>query len=443
MINAKSVHIIGIGGIGTSAVAKLFLASGAKVSGSDVHQSQIIDDLSSRGVTVKIGHFADNVPGDCDLVIYSNAVPSTNVERQVASERGLTEWAYPKFLGKLAAEHRTVAVSGTNGKSTTAAMIAKILIEADYDPTVIIGTQSPDLPDGNLRVGKGKWLVLEACEHMASMLNIKPEVAVITNIEEDHLDFYRDLNHIRETFQKWIESCDQVIVNAIDPESQKLQVERKQTFAIKNRLPSEQGQIFEVIGQGFKPFNQKVILSIPGEFNAQNAAAAAATAQVIGIDDQTIKDALANFKGSWRRFEKVGRWHEADLYSDYAHHPTAVQGSLKAFREFFPGKRLVVVFEPHQFSRTHELFDGFVQSFDEADVLIISEVYEVEGRNENQQETSRDLVEKIKARGKINHVLYAADVEKAESKLRDVVKAGDVIVVMGAGTIDELARRLA
>ncbi|PIZ53726.1 UDP-N-acetylmuramate--L-alanine ligase, partial [Candidatus Uhrbacteria bacterium CG_4_10_14_0_2_um_filter_41_7] len=171
MINAKNVHIIGIGGIGTSAVAKWWQDQGAKVSGSDMHTSKIIDDLDKRGIEVKIGHFVDNVPRDCDLAIYSGAVPTTNVERQMVAELGVLELSYSEFLGQLAKTKKTIAVSGTNGKSTTTAMIATILIEAGYDPTVILGTKVPGWPEENLRIGKGDWFVVEACEHMANMLN--------------------------------------------------------------------------------------------------------------------------------------------------------------------------------------------------------------------------------------------------------------------------------
>lgn len=438
MISAKNVHIVGIGGIGTSAVAKWFLAQGATVSGSDVHESEITNDLRDRGIDVRLGHFVENVPRECDLVIYSRAVDAANVERQVASERGVAELSYPEFLGELSKAHKTIAVSGTNGKSTTTAMIASILIEAEYDPTVIVGTKVPGWPEGNLRIGKGDWFVVEACEHMASMLHIQPDTAVITNIEEDHLDFYKDINDIRQTFQKWIDckkTCSQVVLNRNDEQSQKLNVKYVSWFGVDGRVVEEGRQVFDVAGVS-------VTLQIPGAFNAQNAAAALTAAHVVGVQDDTALSALAMFSGTWRRFEHVGTWKQAEIFSDYAHHPTAVRGSIEAFRELYPYRRLVIVFEPHQHSRTHEMFNQFVESFDGADVLILSEIYEVVGRTEERFESSKDLADHVRNRRTIEKVLYAKDLGEAEDHLRYMVKKEDVIVCMGAGSIDLLARKL-
>ncbi|PIZ54620.1 UDP-N-acetylmuramate--L-alanine ligase [Candidatus Uhrbacteria bacterium CG_4_9_14_0_2_um_filter_41_50] len=439
MIQAKNVHIIGIGGIGTSAVAKWWKEQGATVTGSDVHKNELVLELEKIGIDVRLGHFAENVPVDCDLIIHSRAVAATNVERQVASERSITDISYPRFLGLLAKNYKTIAIAGTNGKSTTTAMIASVLIEAGYDPIVILGTQLANWDLKNARIGNGDWFVTEACEHMASFLEIRPDYGVITNIEEDHLDFYNDLNQIRETFQLWVDQMKKgstVFINSHDPESKSIRALDKKSFDFKNRKTEEGKQTFNVDDVQF-------CLQIPGEFNAMNAAAAVAVCRVVGIKDEVIKKALCEFKGTWRRFEHVGVWKDADVYSDYAHHPTAITGSIKAFKEFFPNRRLVVVFEPHQHSRTHELFDEFVESFDEADVLILSEVYEVVGRTEEKFETSKDMAEKIKDRKKNNEVLYAENLKKAESHLRDVVKPGDIIVCMGAGDIDSLARKIA
>ena len=438
MLNAKNIHIIGVGGIGTSAVAKWFRFHGARVSGSDMHESATIQALDNDGIHVKIGHFADNVPSECDLVIYSAAVPATNVERQVALERGIPMLSYAEFLGELAKTKKTIAVSGTNGKSTTTAMLAKIFIDAGRDPSVILGTKSPDLAGGNLRVGGGDWLILEACEHMANMLHIHPDVNVITNIEEDHLDFYRDLDHIRDTFQEWInckDKCGQVVLNGADRESMKLEHASKTYFNVDNRRVEGGRQVFDVAGV-------EVSLKVPGLFNAFNAAAALTAAHAAGVDDDVALKSLADFSGTWRRFEHVGAWNGADVYSDYAHHPTAVAGTLAAFKEFFPDRRIVLAFQPHQHSRTHELFDEFVESFDQADVLILAEIYEVAGRTEEKFESGDDMAGAVKHRGAVHDVRYAKNLDDVASKLRDVVKDGDVVILMGAGDIDDVAREL-
>ncbi len=438
MMNAKKVHIIGLGGIGTSAVARLFLAKGAKVSGSDVDQSSIIDDLQNEGVEFRLGHFAENVPRECDLVVYSRAVPADNVERQIVFERSIREFSYPEFLGEFAKTKKTIAVSGTNGKSTTTAMIASILIEAGLDPTAIVGTQVPGWEKHNLQIGESEWFVVEACEHMASMLEITPDIAVITNIAEDHLDFYSDLDQIVDTFQKWASSIEPggtCVLNAQDKESQKIKFDQIIKFEVGDRHIDGEHQSFMVDGDPYK-------LMIPGDFNAQNAAAAIMAAKHIGVSAGVCAQALEKFKGTWRRFEYLGVWQDADIYSDYAHHPEAVRGAIEAFREAYPQRRIVLVFEPHQQSRTQELFDDFVKCFDGVQELVLSEIYEVEGRNEDDKISSKDLADKIEARRSIPHVHFAQDHDAAEKILADRVQPNDLVIIMGAGDIDNLARKL-
>lgn len=473
MLDAKKVHIIGIGGIGTSAVAKWYLHSGAEVTGSDMAENQATAELIERGIKISIGHQADGtIPEGTDLVIYSRAVPADNAERVAAKTAGITELSFPQFLGALAQRKKTIAISGTNGKSTTTAMIAKILIDAGYDPTVILGTYSPDLEDGNLRVGAGDWFVVEACEHMASFLHIRPRIAVITNIEEDHLDFYRDLEHIKETFQKWIDNKETnfamgaedkiagagddrtsmhvrdiasggvVVLNAEDTVSRELEAREAAYYKVNDRKVEEGKQTFDVAGVDIE-------LKIPGKFNASNAAAALTAAHAAGVLDEKALESLANFGGTWRRFEHVGAWEAkgAEVYSDYAHHPTAIKGTIQAFKEFFGDRRLVMVFEPHQHSRTHELFDEFVDAFGalgEKDTLILAEVYRVTGRTEEEFEGSQQLVDAVKAAGEFKgDARYAADHADVKRQLEDVTGKGDVVVIVGAGSIDAVARELA
>lgn len=438
MIQAKNVHIIGLGGIGTSAVARLFLEQGARVSGSDMHVNSIIEDLKREGVDFRLGHFSENIPRECDLVIYSRAIPATNVERQIASEQGMTIMSYPEFIGEIAKTKKTIAVSGTNGKSTTTAMIASILIEAGLDPLVIVGTQVPGWPKHNLHAGKGEWFVVEACEHLASFLNVKPDVAVITNITEDHLDYYRDLDHICETFNKWIagvKSGGACVVNVGHDHCELQATASMIRFAVQDRKIENTGQKFIVEDEVFD-------LLIPGEFNAENGAAAIMTAKCLGVSSEVCAKALKNFKGTWRRFERVGLWKGADIYSDYAHHPDAIEGTIEAFKEAYPKRRLVVVFEPHQRSRTKELFEEFVGAFDGVDELVLAEIYEVEGRDEGDDISSQQLVDRIKDRNVIDNVFFAPDYKAIEDYLRDHIKPGDLLIFMGAGTIDNLARKL-
>ncbi|MFA6131091.1 MAG: UDP-N-acetylmuramate--L-alanine ligase [Patescibacteria group bacterium] len=440
MLEAKHVHIIGVGGIGTSAVAKWYFLRGAKVTGSDVYPSEILTELDRMGIEVKIGHFADNIPSECDLVIYSKAVPATNIERQTATERGIEDASYAEFLGALSKTKKTIAVAGTNGKSTTTSMLGSILKAAGLKPTVIVGTKNPAFTHGNLEMGDGEYFVVEACEHMASMLSITAEVVVITNIEEDHLDFYKDLDDIKKTFQEWIDSLPRdarVIVNANDRVSQSLSIPKRAIFDVEERVVEHGAQHFLVAGD-------PVRLTVPGLFNAMNAAAAMTAARAIGIETGVASEALGHFHGTWRRFEHVGLWQDADVYSDYAHHPTAIRGTIEALKEFFENRRLILCFEPHQHARTKELFDQFVPSFDGVDGLLLCEIYEVAGRNnEGREISSENLMTEIKKRGTIRDIRYAKDYEAVESELRDMVQAGDILIFMGAGTIDELARKLA
>lgn len=425
----RKVHLIGAGGIGVSAAGKLLLRLGKSVSGSDVVPGEQVEALKKAGARITVGQLADNITDDLDLVIYSPAVSEDNVERARAEELGLTQMSYPQFLGELAKNYKTIAVSGTHGKSTTTAMIGLILEAAGLDPTVIVGSKVKSWTDGNLRMGASKLLVIEACEHMAGMLNIHPDIAVITNVEMDHPDFYRDLAHVQETFEKWKTQAKSVI------------------------LPS-----FSRRGKGVV---EGIKLLIPGEFNLENANLAAAVAKHIGVSDDVIIRTLNAFPGLWRRFEKVSVWHPptlkfrgaggADIFSDYAHHPTAIKKTLQGAREFFPGRRIVLCFQPHQHARTKELFEDFCLALasPNADVLIIAEIYAVAGRHQvtgfqslgdrPAEISSKDLVAEVKKLGK--DASYAADLNDAENQLKSLIKPADVVLIMGAGDIDEVARR--
>ena len=434
MINTlKSVYLVGAGGIGLSAVGKLLLKKGVKISGSDISDSEIVQELVDLGATIQIGHQAENISDSLDLVIYSDAVPEDNPDRLAAEDAGVKQMSYFQFLGELSKSYQTVVVSGTHGKSTTTAMLGKILEAAGLDPTVIIGTKVPGWELGNLRLGSSDLLVVEGCEHMAHMLELSPAAAVLTNIEEEHLDYYQDLDHIRETFQKFVDQIPQngfVVRNADDPESMKLKTTNREDimYSLKD-----------------KPNDLK--LQIPGDFNLSNALAAMKAAEKLGVGSEASIASLTEFQGVWRRFERVGQCHQADIVSDYAHHPTAIKKTLEAARELFPNKKMIVCFQPHQQARTRDLFEDFIDAFDQADVLIMSEIYEVTGRSDDQEPiSSRDLVYSIEdydmSQGKSRDLVYAEDLSAAERELRDRIKSGDVVIVMGAGDIDQVARSI-
>jgi UDP-N-acetylmuramate--alanine ligase len=439
------VHFVGIGGIGMSAVAKWMLHKEIKVTGSDMHASAITHDLALRGAKFFSGHSVENLSEDVQLLVYSPAVPEDNIERALARERGVRELSYPELLGEISKTFSTIVVTGTNGKSTTTAMLGLILEAAGYDPTVLVGSLVPGFKDGNLRMGKGRFFVVEGCEYKANMLHLEPEMIVLTNIEEDHLDFYRDLAHIQETFQSFVDKLKgqgMIVVNGDDEASKALNIMRPITYGADGA--------YKLISRRTEPGRQivesnhgELELQIPGAFNAHNALAALAAAMELGVPFETCARALKEFAGTWRRFERVGTWHGADIISDYAHHPTGVRETLKAAREFFPHRRILLCFQPHQHNRTKELFDGFVEALRGADGLVVTEIYDVAGRNEDSDVSGNDLVEAIHKIDAAKDVRYAKDFASAKSELRDMVKPGDVLIVMGAGDVDEVARELA
>lgn len=458
----KKIHFIGAGGIGVSAVVKLALREGKTVTASDIAESEITVELQKRGVSLFVGHQAKNIAPDTSLVIYSSAVPENNVERMEARRLGIAQLSYFEFLGEYSRDKFTIAVSGTNGKSTTTALLGLILEAAGFDPTVIVGSKVFSFPDGNLRCGKSKYFVVEGCEHMANMLKLHPRVIVLTNIEEDHLDFYRDLAHIRLTFQQYIERLPKngkLILNAddrvsffeLEPRTPTVTygLSNSADYLAKNIAVHSGEQKFDILKTGGREHLLPGFkLRIPGKFNIYNALAAAACALELGVSEEVIKKMLADFGGIWRRFEIVGRRDGALVVSDYGHHPSAIRGTLEAAREFYPGRRIVLVFEPHQRHRTKSLFKEFVVSFDNADILILSEIYDVAGREKardsdvNSAKLAGAVLARDKSRGLSREVFYAKDLNEARVLVTRLLKPGDLVICMGAGNINLLARSL-
>ena len=468
LLEKNHFHFVGIGGIGMSALAKFLISKEKHVTGSDVYDSETIQDLNKKGIHVSIGHDSNHVLDSAEVVIYSSAVPSTNPERIAARERNIPEVSYAQFLGEVSKGFSTIVVTGTHGKSTTTALLGLMLEAAGYDPTVLVGSFVPTFPDKNLRLGKGRFFVVEGCEYQANMLNLHPEMIVLTNIEEDHLDYYRDINHIRDTFQIFADKLigkGMMILNADDAESMKLKVERPITYSL---APFETPSSFEEGAGGgrcgYVALDRKTFageqsfavsrfedgstiigrlkLIIPGAHNVMNAIAATAAAMELGVPFETCARVLETFPGIWRRFERVGTWRNADVISDYGHHPTAVAKTIAAAREFFPDRRIVLCFQPHQHSRTKALFEGFVDALQLADETIVAEIYDVAGRNEEHEMSSRLIVEKIKKENLNAHVMFSANFDAVKSALEQIVRSNDVLIVMGAGDIDCIAREI-
>jgi len=393
---------MGIGGIGVSALARYYLARGHKVSGSDLVSSEITQALKKDGAKISIGK--NIIPKDANLIIYSPAVKIQKMKIPALS--------YPEALGQLTKEYFTIAVSGTHGKTTTTAMLALILIRAGLDPTVIIGTKLKEFGNTNFRTGKSKYLLIEADEHFASFLNYWPKAIAITNIEADHLDFYKNLKNIKTAFKKFIGHLpkDGILITGKS-------VNQKELLKVKK------------------------ILKVPGDHNAYDALVALATARALKIPDKISLAALAEYKGAWRRFEII-KTKPFVLISDYGHNPQKALATLKAAREKYPNKNIWCVYQPHQYERTYFLFDDFVRNFRKAPInrLIITDIFDVTGRESNQIRRKVNSQKLVKAIDKESVSFLPKD--KIVPYLKKKVKSGEVLIIMGAGDIYQIDKKL-
>ncbi|MBI2050701.1 MAG: UDP-N-acetylmuramate--L-alanine ligase [Parcubacteria group bacterium] len=455
----KHAYLAGIGGISVSAIAKLLLHHRVHVSGFDTARSDITDELVRMGARVAARGANVELPDGVDVLIYSEAVPKTDALRMQAAGRGIKQMPAAGFWGAFSRGKKVIAISGTNGKSTTTAMVGLMLEEAGYDPTAVVGTRVAQW-DSNIRIGKSDWLVIEADEYAAKMLNYKPLIAVITNISADHLDFYKDTNDIIKHFQAWVDSVSKsgiVIINRDDEASRALEIPRgmKRTFGVKGNSGVRAAGIAQTSGErgwvGNLSFNicdnsedwGYAKMHVPGEHNLANAVAAAVAADSAGVPRKKILKALSKFKGTWRRFELAGEYRKALVISDYGHHPDGIRATLRAARDWYPFHRILALFQPHHRNRTKKLFNEFADSFGRADEVIISEIYDVSGREDSRDQdvSSKDLVEAIKKSRDVK-VTYAPDLKDAEKQLKEKIKPNDVVIIMGAGDVDRVARNL-
>ncbi len=453
------VHCIGIGGIGVSAAAKYLHELGVHVSGSDAAvDSDIIAEVRALGIAVFKGEDAASVPTDASLVVYSPAVQATHAERKRATELGIPQMSYPEFLALLSQKKYTIAVTGTHGKSTTTALIGSILKSAGFDPTVIVGSRCPMFSHGNLNFGSSNIFVVEACEYQGNMRLLHPNIAVVTNIEWDHPDYYKDADAVYKTMQEFVSGLptDGVLIKNYDDRlvRGKLHFGGKTVtvglaegadLAATDVLTHSGASYFTVAVPSRSKFSdERFSLRVPGRFNISNALAAIAVALEMHVPVDRIQSTLAEFRGIWRRFEVVGSWRGATVISDYAHHPTAVRATIQAAREWYPGQRIIAVYQPHQHARTKELFADFVDAFHGADITLMADIYDVKGREEDvHQDVSSDmLVAAIQKSNTQDAVHATGDLRHTQSRLREVVQKDDVILVMGAGDIDMMARSL-
>lgn len=417
----KRAHFIGIGGIGVSAIARMMLLDGKKVSGSDNVLSKITEELKNFGAKIFKGQRTKNIKDGIDLVVYSPAVKKDNSELKEAKRLRIFTLSYPQVLGLISKEKYTIAVSGTHGKTTTTAMIAKILKDAGLDPTVIVGSLLKDLKS-NFIAGKGKYFVCEACEYKKSFLNLHPRIIVITNIDNDHLDYYKNLSNIQKAFAQFaskLKENDYLICDKND----------------KNLKPVVKRAKCKIID--YSKIKTDFKLKIPGEHNIKNAKAALAVAKILSVNRDKALAALKKFSGTWRRFEYKGNTKNGVLvYDDYAHHPTEIRATLKAMRKKFKNKKIWCVFQPHLFSRTRLLLDDFAKSFNDVDAVIVSEIYAAREKD-NGKINSVDLVNKIGSKA-----IYMGLFDEIEKFLKDNAKKGEIVITMGAGDVFKIGENL-
>ncbi len=424
-INSISrIHFIGIGGIGMSALARFFLHEKKQVSGSDRSLTPITKALAFEGIQIFGEQVAANIAPDIELIIYTEAMAHDHEEMVAAKALKVPMMNYFEALGLVANPYYLIAVAGTHGKTTTTAMITDIFEANEKDPTAIIGSLRAKTKS-NFRAGKSKYAIVEACEYKRDFLFLRPDVLVITNIEFDHTDCYKDLADVQSAFRQLIEQVNEegvVVTNVKDPNIAPILVD----------CPVRIVDYLEY-------FDVKLPLKQPGIHNRSNAAAAIAAARQEKIMRPEATKAVSEFTGTWRRFEFKGEFNGAIVYDDYAHHPTAIKMTIAGAKELYPDKKIIVVFEPHMFSRTESLFDDFARSFIEADHALLLPIYAAREGNPTGI-SSRELA--VKAMEFNPQVSYVPTYEAAVASLSNLADKDSVILVLGAGDITTLATDL-
>lgn len=443
--SAKKIHFVGIGGIGMSGIAWLCLKKGYRISGSDIKSSSIIDRLVTDGAEVNIGHRSENVRG-ADIVVYSSAVLSHNPELAEAKRRNLALFKRGEFLSRLAEAKECIAVSGAHGKTTTSSIISTMLQEANLTPSGVIGALVPYL-NGNAFIGDGKYFVVEADESDGSFLYLKPVYAVVTNIDLEHLDYYENIEHIREAYLKFMNNVRQggaAVCWGDGPHIKRVLRRFKNRvltygFSKNNNIYADKIRV-EDLSSEFRCFYQKKDIGIfrmriPGEHNILNAMAAIIVGLDIGLEPNVIRSAIFQYKGAERRFQVKAEVDGILVVDDYAHHPTEIKATLKVGRNM-KRKRLISIFQPHRYSRTKFLKKEFAGAFNDTDFLILTDIYPA---NEKPiyGVTSMSIYNEVLKLKRIN-VNYVAK-DRLLDYLINFVKPGDIVLFLGAGDIGRLS----
>lgn len=457
MRRIRRIHFIGIGGAGMSGIAEVLLNQGYEISGSDIKESSVTERLVAKGATVFIGHSAENVR-NADVVVNSSAVHATNPEMIGARELRIPIVRRAEMLGELMRYRHGIAVAGTHGKTTTTSLLASILAAAKQDPTFIIGGLV-NSTGTNAQLGASRYLVAEADESDASFLHLQPMVAIVTNIDADHMETYGgDFSKLKKTFVEFLHNLpfyglavlcgEDPVIRDIIPELARpiltYGFSENCDFRAINIKQDKMHSEFDVIRPGQeKPLHIRI--NIPGIHNVLNATAVIAVATDEGISDEAIQSGLENFQGVGRRFQVYGNFPvgkgEAMLVDDYGHHPREVAAVIKAVRDGWPDRRLVMIYQPHRYTRTRDLYEDFVEVLSTADALIMLEVYSA-GEDSIPGADSRHLCRSIRARGVIEPI-FVETVDGVPAIVKDIVRAGDIVITQGAGNVGVLSPELA
>lgn len=441
----RHIHMVGIGGIGMSGMAEILLQKGYHITGSDANMSDTIVRLQELGAQISIGHDAKNIEG-ADVVVYTSAVQAEeNIETKAALEKGLPVIKRAEMLAELMRMKFGVGVAGTHGKTTTTTMIGHVIQDGSFDPTIMVGGKVHSFSETNAVVGKGDIIVVEADEFDRTFLRLTPSLAVITNIEAEHLDIYNSLEDVKEAFIEFANKVPfygSVVLCLDDPNVRSIipKIERRiTTYGL-----TPQAQI-RAINIDINHFNSRftvvkegeelgdINLQAPGEHNVKNALAAVAVGLELDIDFDDIKSGLERFEGVFRRFQKKTEQDGIMVIDDYAHHPTEIQATLNAARQGWKDRRIVAVFQPHLYSRTQELYKEFGLSFFDAEVCVITDVYP--SREEPIEGVTGKLIADVAKEYGHRKVQYVEDKADLPAKLKEIVEPGDVVITMGAGDI--------
>jgi UDP-N-acetylmuramate--alanine ligase len=444
------VYFIGIGGISMSGLAEILLNGGFQVSGSDMRESEITDHLSALGIKIVYGQKSENITDDLDCAVYTAAVHPDNPEFISCREKKIPLLTRAELLGQIMQQYRhSIAVSGTHGKTTTTSMITHILLAAKEDPTVSVGGMLPVI-GGNIRIGGKDMFVLEACEYTNSFLSFHPTMEVILNIEADHLDFFRDIEDIRNSFHKFVERLPEngtVIINSGIRNYREIVKDfrgKVVTFGLNDPHIAAEDITFDALARptftllvdGEK--KDRIALHVPGEHNVKNALAAIAAAMELKIDPSVYEKGLSSFGGAERRFEKKGELRGITVIDDYAHHPQEIEATLSAALHY-PHKRIVCVFQPHTYSRTKALMPEFIKALSVADQVVLADIYPAR-ETDTLGVSSKDIADGINEGG--GSAVFIPSFDGIETYLLENLIPGDLCITMGAGDIYKVGERL-